>query len=134
MTSLRQRMLEELRLRNLSQSTTRLYIGSVKRFSQYFPRSPEQLGPEQIREFLLHLIDDRKSAPSTIQLLSLRSAVFVPHHAQEILVRTGCRPDQETPEVADRTEHAGNHRHPGSHRQSETLDDPRHAVCHRIAV
>ena len=36
MTSLRQRMLEELRLRNLSEQTTRLYIGSVKRFSQYF--------------------------------------------------------------------------------------------------
>ena len=68
MTSLRQRMLEELRLRNLSEQTTRLYIGSVKRFSQYFRRSPDQLGPEQIREFLLHLIDDRKSAPSTIQL------------------------------------------------------------------
>jgi integrase/recombinase XerD len=68
MTSLRQRMLEELRLRNLSEQTTRLYIGSVKRFSQYFRRSPEQLGPEQIREFFLHLIDDRKSAPSTIQL------------------------------------------------------------------
>lgn len=61
-------MLEELRLRNLSEQTTRLYIGSVKRFSQYFRRSPDQLGPEQIREFLLHLIDDRKSAPSTIQL------------------------------------------------------------------
>ncbi len=68
MTSLRQRMLEELRLRNLSEQTIRLYIGSVKRFSQYFRRSPDQLGPEQIREFLLHLIDDRKSAPSTIQL------------------------------------------------------------------
>ena len=68
MTSLRQRMLEELRLRNLSETTTRLYIGSVKRFSQYFGRSPDQLGPEQIREFLLHLIDDRRSAPSTIQL------------------------------------------------------------------
>ena len=68
MTSLRKRMMEELRLRNLSEVTTRLYIGSVKRFSQYFRRSPEQLGPEQIREFLLHLIDDRKSTPSTIQL------------------------------------------------------------------
>src|SRR5579863_4624902 len=68
MTSLRQRMLEELRLRNLSETTTRLYIGSVKRFSQYFRQSPEQLGPEQIREFLLHLIGDCKSAPSTIQL------------------------------------------------------------------
>src|ERR1700677_4717260 len=133
MTSLRQRMLEELRLRNLSEQTTRLYIGSVKRFSQYFRRSPEQLGPEQIREFLLHLIDDRKSAPSTIQLY--RSApVSIRHHAQTILVRTRRRPDQETTEVADRAERRGNHPHPGSDHQSEALDHPRHAVCHRIAL
>ena len=68
LTSLRKRMLDELRLRNLSEVTVRLYIGSVKRFSRYFGKSPEQLGPEQIREFLLHLIYDRKATPSTIQL------------------------------------------------------------------
>lgn len=61
-------MLDELRLRNLSEVTVRLYIGSVERFSRYFGKSPEQLGPEQIREFLLHLIYDRKATPSTIQL------------------------------------------------------------------
>src|SRR5579871_6701061 len=61
-------MLDELRLRNFSEITTRLYIGSVTRFSQYFGKSPERLGPEQIREFLLHLLYDRKSSASTIQL------------------------------------------------------------------
>jgi integrase/recombinase XerD len=68
MTSLRKRMLEELRLRNYSEVTTRLYIDGVKRFSKFFGQSPEQLGPEQIREYLLHLVDDRKATPSTVQL------------------------------------------------------------------
>jgi len=43
-------MLDELRLRNFSEITARLYIGSEKRFSQYFGNSPERLGPEQILE------------------------------------------------------------------------------------
>ena len=60
--------MDELRLRNMSEVTVRLYVGSVKRFARYFGKSPEQLGPEQIRDFLLHLIYDRKSNPSTIQL------------------------------------------------------------------
>jgi hypothetical protein len=58
-------MVDELRLRNLSEVTVRLYIGSVERFARYFGKSREQLGPEQIREFLLHLICDRKGTSST---------------------------------------------------------------------
>ena len=68
MTSLRKRMLEELRLRNYSEVTTGLCIGGVKRFSRFFGQSPEQLGPERIREYLLHLVDDQKATPSTVQL------------------------------------------------------------------
>jgi hypothetical protein len=68
MTSLRKRMVHELRLRNLSEVTVRLYIGSVERFARYFGKSPEQLGPELIREFLLHLLYDRKSTSSTARL------------------------------------------------------------------
>lgn len=67
MTPLRKRMIEELRLRNLSPITTRLYIGAAERFAKYYGRSPDRLGPEQIREFLLHLLD-RKVSVSTVQL------------------------------------------------------------------
>jgi site-specific recombinase XerD len=61
-------MVDELRLRNMSEVTVRLYIGSVERYARYFGKSPLQLGSEQIREFLLHLIYDRKATASTIQL------------------------------------------------------------------
>ena len=68
MTPLRQRMLEDMQVRNLSPHTQASYCQQVSQFARYFGKSPEQLGPEQIREFLLHLIYDRKATPSTIQL------------------------------------------------------------------
>src|SRR3954470_14688163 len=60
MTPLRRRMTEDLILHNLSPKTSRLYIKWVADFAQHFHSSPEQLGPEHVRSFLLHLIQERK--------------------------------------------------------------------------
>ena len=51
MTRLRKMMLEELQRRNYAQNTVRTYIKIVERFAQHFGRSPERLGPGQIREY-----------------------------------------------------------------------------------
>ena len=40
----------------------------VERYAKYFGAPPERLGAEQVREYLLHLINDRKAAPNTIQV------------------------------------------------------------------
>ena len=60
MTPLRRRMTEDLTLHNLSLKTARRYIKWVADFAQYFHTSPEHLGPEHVRSFLLHLIQERK--------------------------------------------------------------------------
>jgi integrase/recombinase XerD len=60
MTPLRRRMTEDLTLHNLSPKTARRYIKWVADFAQHFHTSPEHLGPEHVRTFLLHLIQDRK--------------------------------------------------------------------------
>ena len=60
MTALRTRMLEDLRIRNYAAKTQRVYVQSVAGFARHFGRSPDVLGPEEIRAYLMHLRDERK--------------------------------------------------------------------------
>ena len=66
MTPLRKRMTEQLQLRNLSRTTEETYLKSVERYARFFWTSPEQLGPEQVREYLLRLKNERKVQTNTI--------------------------------------------------------------------
>lgn len=66
MTSLRQRMLEDMQVRNLSPHTQVSYVQQVSRFARHFDRSPEALGPEEIRAYQVYLINERKLAPGSI--------------------------------------------------------------------
>jgi site-specific recombinase XerD len=67
-------MLEELQRRNYAETTTRLYIQTIEDFSRYFKRSPDQLGPEHIREYQAYLFRERKLAAPTVtqRLAALR--------------------------------------------------------------
>ncbi len=59
MTPLRRRMTEDLILHNLSPKTSRLYIKWVADLARHFHASPDQLGAEHVRSYLLHLIQER---------------------------------------------------------------------------
>ncbi len=61
MTPLRQRMLEDMRMRNLSVRTQETYISQVSKFAKHFRKSPEVLGPEEIRQYQLYLIGQKVS-------------------------------------------------------------------------
>ena len=66
MTSLRQRMLEDMQVRHLSPLTQRAYVEHVSRFARHFGRSPALLGPEEIRAYQIYLTNDKQLAPATI--------------------------------------------------------------------
>lgn len=65
MTNLRRLMQEELLRRNYSAMTTECYLRNVASFANYFDKSPHLLGPEEVKQFQLHLIQDKKVAWAT---------------------------------------------------------------------
>lgn len=65
MTLLRQRMLEDLHIRNYSPSTVECYIREVAEFAKHFGKSPEHLGPEEIRSWQLYLLKEKRVGPSS---------------------------------------------------------------------
>ena len=66
MTPLRQRMIDDMQLRNLAPATQRNYIYHVARFASYYGLSPEKLDLEDIRQFHLYLLNDRKYSPEAV--------------------------------------------------------------------
>lgn len=68
MSPLRKRMLEEMQLRNLSEATIDSYVKAVWRFARHFKKSPDQLGAEQVREYLLYLRNEKKKSWSTLEV------------------------------------------------------------------
>ena len=62
MTPLRQRMIEDMRLRNLSPHTIDAYVHAVAQFARHYGRSPAELDAAQARAYLLHLVQDRHAS------------------------------------------------------------------------
>jgi integrase/recombinase XerD len=61
MTPLRQRFIDDLRVRNYSPKTIHAYVAGIVRFATHFHRSPADLGAEHIRAFQIHLLHERVS-------------------------------------------------------------------------
>jgi integrase/recombinase XerD len=68
MTPLRRRMIEDMRIRNLSPHTQRAYVEQVSRFARHFGRPPELLGRDEIRSWQIYLIEERRLAASSISV------------------------------------------------------------------
>ena len=68
MTILRQRMIDDMQVRNLSPHTQASYVLQVSQFARYFGRSPDKLGPEDIRAYQIYLTNERKLTPGSIHV------------------------------------------------------------------
>lgn len=59
------RMESDLKLKRLSDKTRKEYLRCAKAFVAHFMRSPEELGEQEIRQYLHHLVEDRQVSAAT---------------------------------------------------------------------
>jgi site-specific recombinase XerD len=63
-------MLENMQVRNFSENTQHSYLQQVASFAKYFGRSPDQLGPDEIRAYQVYLTNERKLAPGSLSIIA----------------------------------------------------------------
>ena len=66
MTPLRQRMTEDMQLRNLSAGTQRAYLHYITGLARFYQTSPDHLSLEEIREYQLYMINEREYSPESV--------------------------------------------------------------------
>jgi hypothetical protein len=93
MSPLRRRMIEDLQIRNLTANTQRVYVSQVVRFACHFRKSPDLLGPAEIRTYLIHLTQKDVSQPVRSLSRSLPCGFSIPSRSSETgLSRKTSRP------------------------------------------
>src|SRR5260370_1964469 len=68
MTPLRQRMMEDMQIRNLSANTQASYVLQVSQFARHFAKSPADLSAENVRTYQVYLTNEKKLAPGSISI------------------------------------------------------------------
>ena len=79
MTALRQRMLEDLRLRGFSLKTQEAYLGAVRQLAAHFHKPPDQVSEEDLRQYFLFLREVKRVAPSTFTIALTGLKFFFEH-------------------------------------------------------
>lgn len=107
MTPLRQRMIEDMQLRNLCPETQRNYVHHLAGLARFYQTSPESLSLEEIREYQLYLINERRLSPDAVNQF-VSAAKFLYNITLETPWPEGalprCRVPQKLPVVLSPTE------------------------------
>jgi integrase/recombinase XerD len=127
--TLRQRMTEDMRLRHMSERTIETYLDQVAHFAAYFKRPPDQLAAEHVREYLLHLIEHKHAASSSVNVArsALRFFYRVTLGREEVVARSAVgvsRRERKLPTVLSPEEVA---------RLLEAVRDPRYRLAMMVA-
>ncbi|HEY9073632.1 MAG TPA: site-specific integrase [Desulfobaccales bacterium] len=68
MGKLHDQMKEDLLLKAYSPHTMRSYLRCARHFAKHYMRPPEEMGEQEVRDFLLFLVRDRKASPATLDM------------------------------------------------------------------
>ncbi|NIS83591.1 MAG: tyrosine-type recombinase/integrase [Anaerolineales bacterium] len=96
MTPLRERMIEDLQLRGLSERTQVAYVRAVRQLAEHYGKSPDQISEEELRQYFLHLKNVKQASRSTITVALCGIKFFYEHTLQRAWPTLGLvRPPRE---------------------------------------
>lgn len=106
MTHLRQALIRELELRRRSPHTIQGYVIAVRQLADYYGRSPDQLAVEEIRDWIHHLLVERKLAGTSVNLKIQALRFFFKHvlHRNDFDLKLPTRRSRKLPHAISRTE------------------------------
>jgi integrase/recombinase XerD len=107
MTPLRKHMIEDMQLHGLAATTQVQYAHAVRDLAKYFHRSPDQLNDEDLRQYFLHLTNEKRLSRSSTTIALCGIKFFYDRTLQQQwpslqLVRPA--PEHKLPVVLSRTE------------------------------
>ncbi len=65
MGCLSEKMLADMKLKGFARSTQHEYLLRARHFAAHYMRSPTEMGEPQLRDYLLHLVNEKKVSPAT---------------------------------------------------------------------
>ncbi len=83
MTVLRQRMIEDMQLRGLSEKTQDAYTRAVRQLAEHYAKSPDQISEEELRQYLLYLKNIKLASPSAFSIALCGIKFFYQHTLQQ---------------------------------------------------
>ena len=101
-TVLRKKMHQDLQLAGLSEGTQGLHLRVLRQLAVHYDTPPDRLSEQQVRDFLLHLKNDKKSASSTLGIAySGHQILLLPHRAPRspTLQRIRVQKEKRLPDV-----------------------------------
>jgi integrase/recombinase XerD len=104
MTALRERMIEDMRLRGLSPHTERAYVQAVRGLAEYYPKSPEQVSEEELRRYFLYLIEEKKLSRSSCTVALCGIQFFYEYTLSTTVAHLWPDPSKEGEETACHSE------------------------------
>ena len=79
MTPLRQKMIEDMQLRGLSEITQDRYVRAVRQLAEHYEKSPDKITEEELRRYLLYLKNDKQASRSTCTVALCGIKFFYKH-------------------------------------------------------
>ncbi len=106
MTALRQALIRELELRRRSPHTIESYVIAVRQLADFYGRSPDQLELEEVRDWLHHLLVERRLAGTSVNLKIQALRFFFEHvlHRNDFDLKSPTRRSRKLPQALSRCE------------------------------